>query len=180
MKNAVLLLSLVVALAGCAYQPVPLSGLEYETIHVPKPVPGGGWAVTMERNPDVTIKRWNRGGESMLLSVRRSREILSPDLFRRDSDTRAQGQAQLAFRSTLLTEARMNGYRRIVWRTESTLPGGDRTESLMLYIEGNDASYSIEHRWDGPPVSEFQRRDWLDFLLAVTVCDPRVAEHPCP
>jgi hypothetical protein len=180
MKHAFLLLSLVVALAGCAYRPAPLSGLEYETIHLPQDLPGGGWGVTTERNAEATLKRWHRAGESMLLSVRRSRAVMPPDLFRHDADADAQGRPRLAFRSTVLTEARINGYRRIAWRTESTLPGGEGTESLLLYIEGNDASYFIEHRWDGPPAAEFRRRAWLDYLLAVTVCDPRSAEHPCP
>jgi hypothetical protein len=180
MKHAVVLLTSALLFAGCAYQPARLAGLEHEKLHLPQPLPGAGWSTHTDTLADRTVVRWSRADESMTLVVRRARDHAAPALFRRDFDAAAHLRPKLSYDSTVLNESPANGYGRILWKTVAAQPDGAPTiTSLVLYVAGNDASYTVHRRWDRP-VDATEVRRWFDYLLSVSVCDARMPEHPCP
>jgi hypothetical protein len=180
MKHAVVWLSLVAVLAGCAHRPSRWSGLEHETLSVPQPVPGGTWGFTTERRPGATVSRWTRWNESLQVTALHSRERLGPELFRREEDVRAQQGTLLSFRSTVLADTPVNGYPALLWRRDRVLPGESVALELQLYVVGNDAAYSIRRLWDRGPVPESEVQRWIDFLKQVSLCDPRLPDRACP
>jgi hypothetical protein len=84
---------------------------------------------------------------------------------------------------------KINGYEASLHRLTCTRgkQNGKGEFTFMLGIQGRDALYIVQRAWrgqpyaaDAVPLSKAEMEAWQAFISKVQVCDPRVAEHPCP
>lgn len=143
---------------------------------MPLPIPDTGWETMHREEGRDTLQVWQKDDERLLLTIHRSGRRRSPEDYRAwmDGDARAMTQA---FESVQLQVDSTNNYPRILWQTQATLKSGRKVFSLLVYIQGKDASYVLHRRWDNQTVAAEERQRWIDYLLSVSACDNRTKEH---
>ena len=90
------------------------------------------------------------------------------------------GKASCAsFDTTTLRESSVNGYPRLVWRTDCARADGARTTLLHLAVRGRDAIYLAMRIWPGEP-SGADFDVWRERFERAFVCDTRSPVQGCP
>ncbi len=92
----------------------------------------------------------------------------------------APGKARCRrFDTTTIEQSRINGYPRILWRTDCVREDGTPTTHLHLVIRGRDGLYLALKSWPiAADDAELER--WIEHFERHLVCDPRTPAHPCP
>lgn len=82
-----------------------------------------------------------------------------------------------------------NGYPSAFWPTACTLNSqtGGGEIAYFRSLQGNDNLYVVQRVWRTPPfgdepptLPEAEKQEAVNILKALTVCQPRSADHPCP
>jgi hypothetical protein len=83
--------------------------------------------------------------------------------------------------SAPVTKGKENGYSFSLWlQSCPSNPETGKPEIVWLKaIQGNDSFYVVQKAFRFDPPKE-QVVQWMKYLRAITVCDTRSAQHPCP
>ncbi len=98
--------------------------------------------------------------------------------FREEQDAPGK-KACKSFDSEVLEHSPTRGYPRIVWRTRCVGEKDFVSLSLQVAIQGRESFYHIQKVWRGDVPEEDVAR-WRKRIAAVSVCDTRDPERPCP
>lgn len=152
---------------------------EGETFVPPYEPPAAEWESAPDPNrPDARIwKSRTNEKEQFRIEVLRGAAD-SVDQIRRTLDGPGK-EACSSFDTTTLRDTRVNGYPRLVWRTDCARADGAKTTLLQVVIRGRDALYLAIKSWPGGAGGE-DFETWLGRFQGAFVCDPRRAGQGCP
>lgn len=90
------------------------------------------------------------------------------------------GKASCAsFDTTTIRESQVNGYPRLLWRTDCARADGAKTTLLHLGLRGRDGIYLAMRIWPGEPSDE-DFEAWRARFERAFVCDTRSPPQDCP
>ncbi|MBK7948443.1 MAG: hypothetical protein IPK00_06790 [Deltaproteobacteria bacterium] len=152
---------------------------EGENFALPYEPPAAEWEPIRDPNrPDARVwkSRQNEKAHFRIEVLRGAGGALAE--IRRTLD--GPGKASCAgFDTTTVRESSVNGYPRILWRTDCTRADGAKTTLLHLAIRGRDAVYLSMRIWPGGPASE-EFETWRERFERAFVCDTRSPAQGCP
>jgi hypothetical protein len=181
MKKILLLLFPILSLVGCSSISSNQSeGLRDENLLMQLPIPGDGWINQSSKVGRETTSVWVKPNESLKLKISHGVKRLNLQRTREKMSEFAQQDMVAQLKEQTLQEGSVNNYPMLLWQTETTLKSGDQTVNLFLFIQGNDACYFMQRRWNYPTVPPTELKLWIDYLKSVSVCDTRDPKHPCP
>ncbi len=168
----------IALLAMLVAAPVP-SRADEETFVLLYEPPAEEWELVHDPNrPDARL--WK--------SRKNEKEHFRIEVLRGAADSVAQirmaldepGKASCArFDTTTIRESSVNGYPRLVWRTDCERDDGTRTTLLQLVIRGRDAIHLAIKSWPGGAAGE-DFESWLGRFQRAFVCDTRRPAQACP
>jgi hypothetical protein len=92
----------------------------------------------------------------------------------------APGKASCArFDTTTIRDSPVNGYPRLLWRTDCTKDEGPKGTFLNLAVRGRDALHLAVKIWQFD-VAESEVDAWIRRFESSFVCDPRSEHQGCP
>lgn len=90
------------------------------------------------------------------------------------------GKASCAvFDTTTLRDSPLNGYARLLWRTDCEREDGSRTTLLNLAVRGREHLYLALRSWPSR-VAEAEIAPWIERFERFMVCDDRSPRQACP
>lgn len=90
------------------------------------------------------------------------------------------GKASCAsFDTTTIRESPVNGYPRMLWRTDCTKADGSKGTFLNLAVRGRESLYLAMKVWQFE-VADADVDAWIERFGKYLVCDTRRPEQPCP
>lgn len=139
------------------------------------------WVAYVKSDGDLKSNLWKRkgAGESdsyAVSTIHKYKQDLAA--FRKAQDAPGQEHCD-RFVSETLDETPTNGYPRLLWRTRCENDDGFTASILQVAVQGRDSFYHIQKTWRAE-VSDAEFTTWRDLLQAVSVCDTRRKEQPCP
>lgn len=139
------------------------------------------WVAYVKSEGNLKSNFWRRKGaeqdDSYAVSViHKFKQDLSG--FRQTQDAPGQEHCD-RFVSETLDETPTNGYPRLMWQTLCESDDGFTASLLQVAIQGRDSFYHIQKIWR-VGVSDAEVTSWRELLQAVSVCDTRRKEQPCP
>jgi len=84
-----------------------------------------------------------------------------------------------SFDTTTIRESWVNGYPRLLWRTDCVRGEGAKTTLLNLAVRGRDGLYLAMKVWPFD-VPDAEVELWTERFAQFVVCDPRTPDHACP
>ncbi len=169
------LVMLGLALAGAAR-----AGAEGERLVAPASIDAAEWDLQPPDPSHPTSRLWKRKGND--------REHLRieglPDSpagvaeVRRTLD--APGKAGCAvFDTTTLRDTPLNGYPRLLWRTDCERADGSRSTLLNLALRGREQLFLVLRSWPGR-AAEADVAPWVERFERFMLCDDRSPRQVCP
>jgi hypothetical protein len=98
--------------------------------------------------------------------------------FRESQDAPGEKHCK-TFKSDVLDESPTNGYSRLMWRTRCAGKDGFVASILQVAVQGRDSFYHVQKIWRAD-VAEQELALWRERLSAISVCDTRDPNRPCP
>jgi hypothetical protein len=171
------LLSILALLPSCASK---AGGPE--KLIMPRPIPLGsdGWTQQSGKDSLGKFVLWSTKGQRLRLTISEKARRMSPEAMRASIEGGARDGTATGLRSQILRQGMTNGYPALLWQNSATLANGVKTVNLLLYIQGNDAGYLLQRRWDRASVSESEMQRWRAYFQTISACDPGDSRHPCP
>ena len=167
-------LVLVVASAFVAY-----AGGTGERLVGPEPVDASEWVLQPDPSREAT-RLWKRKGND--------REHLRFEVLAGSPDGVEQvrmtldgpGKAACAvFDTTTIRDSPLNGYPRLLWRTDCEHEDGSRSTLLNLAVRGREHLYLALRSWPAR-VPEEEIAPWMGRFERFMVCDDRRPRQACP
>ena len=84
-----------------------------------------------------------------------------------------------SFDTTTIRESRVNGYPRLLWRTDCTRGDGAKSTLLNLAVRGRESLYLAMKIWQFE-VADSELDAWLERFGTYFVCDTRRPDQPGP
>ena len=130
----------------------------------------------------------NRRTTRLWKHKRNEKDQLRIEVFRGSADTLAEARMTLdgpgklncsSFDTTTIRESRVNGYPRLLWRTDCARDDDAKTTLLQLAVRGRDSLYLAMKVWPFD-VADAEVETWTERFERFFVCDTRTQDHPCP
>jgi len=173
------ILCAVLLLIACQANPSKPSGPQYENLIQKVPLPDGKWKVYQKNENWVLETMWQHESRKDFVKTfviyNEQRDIEEHKI----NDDRIGLESCGNFKSTLIINARENGYDALTWFSVCSKQNGFYTKSFNKVIKGNDSSYMVRRVWRAEP-SEQEWQTWKKYYQSIIVCDSRLDESPCP
>lgn len=90
------------------------------------------------------------------------------------------GKANCAsFDTTTIRQSRVNGYPRLLWRTDCARGDGSKSTLLNLAVRGHESLYLAMKIWQFE-VADSELDAWVERFGSYLVCDTRRPDQSCP
>lgn len=150
-----------------------------ERLVAPAPVDATEWV--LQPDPDrPTTQLWQRRGSE--------REHLRIEVLPGSPDGVAQVRTTLdgpgkasceVFDTTTLRDSPLNGYARLLWRTDCEREDGSRSTLLNLAVRGREHLFLVLRSWPAR-VADPEIAPWIERFERYMVCDDRSPRQACP
>lgn len=154
-------------------------GVEGESFITPYSPDTAEWDLVTDPNRPTTRLWKNKQNEKDQVRI---------EVFRGSADTLAEARMTLdgpgkancsSFDTTTIRESRINGYPRLLWRTDCARGDGAKTTLLQLAVRGRESLYLAMKIWPYE-VADAEVETWTERFERSFVCDTRTQDHPCP